>query len=805
MLDTSDLGEVSIRNSPSWRRAGSLPEGADDGDSDTSSFRPSRLPPVRRPGHPFAGMCLMYRRFLIVFPLAWIWLWNVCGEAVPDEPFWQDVAVRIRTAPDLTNAVFRKVCVDKENGVYVLTDRGVARVWDDVLALDRSFRPLAGRIPKDITVSPAGDLYYLFDDAWLSNGQNGRPGGRLEPGVFDRIAVGPAGEVWFSGPGRVSGLGLPDEALPDPVKQARVIEVIPRRENGHPALIADGVLCYFDPAEERYVSPRAGATTAVAFAMESPEAAFLWAGSRQGLERQRMKNSAADPRAAGETALPWPEVNAIAVVDGGLWLGTTRGAVFKNLGGDSRYAIPVAPGIAAPEHRYYAGPRWLPSDDVLSLAVGPDGTVWVLTPAGLGGIAFRQMTLATKAEWFHRKIRSRNLRFGLTGERRLFAPGDLVNSEIVDTDNDGGWTSYYLGALAAEYAVTRGERVRKEAWESFGALERLQELSTVPGFSARTIERRGFKFSDTDRWREAEDPGWDWKGHTSSDEICSQTFAHAVMWEWVATNAVERARIATNYMRIVDHILDHDLYYVDVDGQPTLWGRWNPKYLNWFPHTIHDRRLNSAEITASLQLAFRMTGNPRYRTAAYELFDQHGYLTNILTSMREIAPTLGYVHQGNEMGDEWNHSDDELAFFTYWVLCRFAFTPDLQRQFLAMVQDHWEFERPERYPIWNFIYAACGGVDYDPAGAVWTLRGIPLDTINWPVRNSHRKDLHRPEPNFLGRELAELLPPGERLMARINTQPFILDAGDGLTDFPGDEYLLGYWLGRQVGAIGPAR
>ena len=52
--------------------------------------------------------------------------------------------------------------------------------------------------------------------------------------------------------------------------------------------------------------------------------------------------------------------------------------------------------------------------------------------------------------------------------------------------------------------------------------------------------------------------------------------------------------------------------------------------------------------------------------------------------------------------------------------------------------------------------------------------------------------------------LKELLPPGERLIARINTQPFILDHGDDTTDFPGDEFLLGYWLGRYVGAIGSA-
>jgi len=326
-------------------------------------------------------------------------------------------------------------------------------------------------------------------------------------------------------------------------------------------------------------------------------------------------------------------------------------------------------------------------------------------------------------------------------------------------------------------------------------------MHTNTGFPGRTFERRGFKFSDTDRWRDAPDPGWEWKGHTSSDEICSQTFAHAVMWELVAANPAERARIATNFVRIADHILAHDLYLVDVDGKPTLWGRWNPEYVNWFPHTIHDRQLNSAELTAALQLAYAMTGQARYRERAYELFEKHGYLTNILSSLKLVAPTPGYVHLGNDMGDEWNHSDDELAFFCYWPLVRFAFTDDLRAKYRSVVREHLEIEWPERYPIWNFIAAACGVKNFDAAGSVWTLRGTPLDTIAWRVTNSHRQDLTRLPPNFMGRQMRELLPPGERLIARINTQPFILDQGDDATDFPGDEFLLGYWLGRYVGAI----
>jgi hypothetical protein len=160
------------------------------------------------------------------------------------------------------------------------------------------------------------------------------------------------------------------------------------------------------------------------------------------------------------------------------------------------------------------------------------------------------------------------------------------------------------------------------------------------------------------------------------------------------------------------------------------------------------------------------------------------------------------MHQGNDIGDEWNHSDDELSFFTYWPLVRFAFNDELRTKYLGVVREHLEIESPERYPIWNFIAAACGLSDVDAVGSVWTLRGTPLDTIAWRVTNSHRQDITKLPPNFMGRESKELLPPGERLMARINTQPFILDQGNDVTEFPGDEYLLGYWLGRYVRAIG---
>ena len=89
----------------------------------------------------------------------------------------------------------------------------------------------------------------------------------------------------------------------------------------------------------------------------------------------------------------------------------------------------------------------------------------------------------------------------------------------------------------------------------------------------------------------------------------------------------------------------------------------------------------------------------------------------------------------------------------------------------------------------------------DPAGATHDVHAMPAPAL----RTLHRSDwgfVHQDPRQNLRMNVSAGGNVGERLMARCNTQPFILDAGDGgHTEFPGDEYVLGYWLGRFVGAI----
>ena len=130
----------------------------------------------------------MLLRTLLVLSLAFVFSpRDAVARPVADTPFAQDIAVRFEMNPELNGAAFRKVFVNRDGIVYVLTDRGVARVFDDKLALDRSFRPLADLKPRDLALQ-GGELLYLYDDRFLANGWAGKVKEHLPGGRYDRFA-----------------------------------------------------------------------------------------------------------------------------------------------------------------------------------------------------------------------------------------------------------------------------------------------------------------------------------------------------------------------------------------------------------------------------------------------------------------------------------------------------------------------------------------------------------------------------------------------------------------------------------------
>ncbi len=560
------------------------------------------------------------------------------------------------------------------------------------------------------------------------------------------------------------------------------LEMLWDDREGRFLLLTDDRLYTFDPAAMKLNEVHRGASLTTMTLMKGS----LVLGSRHGyylVDRHTFRQTQ-----SLQERLPWPELTRVRYLHGRLWFGSTRGAFVLREDG---------------QFDYYASKRWLVDDRVVDLAEGPGRSILVLTSRGLSIIDFKPMTLAEKAAYFEKVQRLRHIRYGFQSRANLRIPGDLTTAYMVDSDNDGLWTSMYLAGELYRYAVTRSPEALQNAYEAFEAMERLTEISGIPGFPARTYERDGYQSSDRDPempeeqkiWRLTPDGRWRWKSTTSSDESCGHFFVYALFADIVPDKewrdrAIHQIRIET------DHIINHDWYLVTWNGKPTQWGRWNPEYVNSFPINVGDRRLNSTLIIAFLQTAYHFTGDEIYKDKAYELMEQHGYLENILRP----ASVIGYV-EGQPLSDGWNHSDDEMYFLTARALIKYAFTDELRKKFFETVKSHWELERPEKNPLWNFIYAQVGGKEYDLDNSIWWLKEFPLDLVSWNVDNTWRKDIDLLEPNFMRRTTRKVLPPDECPMTLHNSAYEIKGGDGGRREYPPYIYTLPYWLGRYIGAI----
>jgi hypothetical protein len=180
-----------------------------------------------------------------------------------------------------------------------------------------------------------------------------------------------------------------------------------------------------------------------------------------------------------------------------------------------------------------------------------------------------------------------------------------------------------------------------------------------------------------------------------------------------------------------------------------------------------------------------------------------------------------------------NQSDDEMAFMSYYNLLKYAKNEKLRQQTLLSFYSAWMVEQPEMNPFFNFAYAAhavgarytdqWGTHDLSPwdgwlEDSLATLKGFPLDRVNWALTNSHRLDivpLRRQQSGDLGdvrrrgrggRVGGKVLPVENRHFNHWNADPWNLDyPGNGRQLAGGTVFLLPYYMGLYHGFIREAR
>ena len=461
-----------------------------------------------------------------------------------------------------------------------------------------------------------------------------------------------------------------------------------------------------------------------------------------------------------------------------LWIGTTRGAI----------------RMADGQFDYFAGQRWLPDDRVNAIAAG-DRAVYLATDRGLGIIEYEPFTLLKKADYYEWHLEKwGQKRLGFT--HKLEWDDGLKQFVREISDNDGGYSGDYLAAESYRYAVTKDPAARQEAVNTFQALRWLEAMTGMAGFPARAVWTKGDRDHKSmsgsgglpAEWHDTADGKFEWKGDTSSDELCSHFYATTLFLE-LAAQGNEREQAKEHVARIATHLIEHHWQLIDLDGKPTRWGRWDPEYF-MTDEGGTDRVLQALEILSFMKTAATLTGDSKF-AAAYQKLVELGYPGYTLRQRNTPPPP-----------ENISHFEDQLALWSYWNLLRFEKDPQLRSLYRRSLERSYEVIRIEQNPWFNFVYGALTGNDFEVNPSVNHLRGWPLDLVVWSYQNSQRADLRTP-PGYVA------LNGGSRTFPARETEPLRwdhwlmqADGGTGGRDVVEPSgWLLAYWMGRYHGFI----
>ncbi|MBX2921917.1 MAG: hypothetical protein KF746_06980 [Chitinophagaceae bacterium] len=721
-----------------------------------------------------------------------------------DVPYTQDYSIKYDVQDSA--AVLYQVYADRNGVVKILSSKGLLQpyagemLYPGKLVTDGTYRPMTAKKLAGIGIYQ-NQFVFADDKAVLSNAwagtlysKHGLPGVKLLAGGADFAFLVSDGTT-------LQYLNKNSEILWEKKAEEPVLDITYDSAQQRFLILSPRSISVFNPAAKELAAGFKGdSLTCFTLSKAGKE---VVAGTPDGYIV--IDGSNWQQRGEISRRLPWTEITTVTEIDGKLWFGSARGAF--RLNEDGKFS-------------YYASKRWLPSDQVKHISKGPEGSVLILTDRGLGRICFEQMTLAQKAAFYDKQVRERHIRYGLYCDIVNVKNGNLSTSELAPHDSDNLWTAMYLGSQLFRYLATHDPEAKQNVVESFDALERLYTIHTFPGYFGRSFERHGampFKtefrdylkdywypgYQSSVSWRQADSPEWDWRGASSSDQAVGQVFALTLVAQYMDDENLKQ-RAVKLIDGLMSHIVDNDLKLIDADGKPTLWGIWNPEYVNRFPVMVGDRKLYSSNIIAFLQAAYYFTGKEKFKkTAEYLLYGQ-GYLQNLARPVRDIGRAPDSADNWSRaMSEEWNHSDDEMYFLAYWSLYPYALNDSLKAVYREAVRDHWEAERPEKDALWNFCYAMTGAESFDLAESIWHLQEMPLDMVEWSMSNSFRKDINFIPGNFRGQTTESVLPPDERPEQKHNRNLFTSDKqNNGRAELgAGDTWLLPYWMGRYLGVI----
>ena len=297
---------------------------------------------------------------------------------------------------------------------------------------------------------------------------------------------------------------------------------------------------------------------------------------------------------------------------------------------------------------------------------------------------------------------------------------------------------------------------------------------------------------DNGEWHPSEDGETEWKGDTSSDESVGHYYAYGLYYDLVADQQ-EKKEISILVQLITDYLISNNYDLIDIDGEPTRWGRWGEDYYET-SEGDYEKALRSLELLSFLKTTYHITGDRIY---------QEAYLERVRKGYAHY--TLEYRRWGSE---EWeiNYSDDELYYLSIYPLLKYEEDPALRALYMDNLRFTWNQVQPEMNPLWNYMSAALGAgplTESHRSDSRKTLERIPMELVRWNTKNSHRIDVRmNRSPDRHGKDfLVRVLPIDERPLHKHNGNPYVADGGSPNQLMEPTFWLLPYWMGVYYGYV----
>ncbi len=354
-------------------------------------------------------------------------------------------------------------------------------------------------------------------------------------------------------------------------------------------------------------------------------------------------------------------------------------------------------------------------------------------------------------------------------EHTVNEPGNIIHS--------GVWTGRYLAGVGYQYAVTKDPQVRAMGGQILKALRILQEVTGKPGLLARgymkghgpvaEYEREG---NNSVKWHQGQGQyaNYRWYSDVSVDNFNAVLYGYGVYYDLAADDEQKRF-IAKDVDRLMSNLLDNHCRIIDLDGEPTEWGRigrdpdapqgqTDRVRTNRPAGSKGTRRGGRNSLRAELMLlpdlliAYHVTGKDRYLNTYRRAIERFKPDPNEDADRRPRTP---------ERLARRNHSAEGQAYEALYRAIRYEKDPALLAVYRKWVRDLWEVGWNDHNPIFTYMSMALlpdgrvagpGTAGSPPPADVPhaaealeqakdTLALYPVDRVMHPVMNSIRKDI----------------------------------------------------------------